>query len=149
MSNQLSWVLYQAMPSELAFCTIRMCLAMLGPFFLQNANSSGIILSRMRIYSNVGHTQMHFKCRVFYASCLAGEYFQIVLILKYNIGSLTSPALPLANAFLVSLLSPTVTCSPLCTQLHSVPHNSNSLVSNYRLFRRPPSAPKITPLTQC
>ena len=33
--------------------------------------------------------------------------------------------------------------------VHSVPHNSNSLVSNYRLFRRPPSAPKITPLTQC
>ena len=34
-------------------------------------------------------------------------------------------------------------------ELHSVPHNSNSLVSNYHLFRRPPSAPKITPLTQC
>ena len=33
--------------------------------------------------------------------------------------------------------------------IHSVPLNSNSLVSNYRLFRRPPSAPKITPLTQC
>ena len=33
--------------------------------------------------------------------------------------------------------------------IHSVPHSSNSLVSNYRLFRRPPSAPKITPLTQC
>ena len=33
--------------------------------------------------------------------------------------------------------------------VHSVPHNSNSLISNYRLFRRPPSAPKITPLTQC
>ena len=45
----------------------------------------------------------------------------------------------------------------LCTKItlamlvttHSVPHNSNSLISNYRLFRRPPSAPKITPLTQC
>ena len=34
-------------------------------------------------------------------------------------------------------------------EVHSVPHNSNSLVSNYHLFRRPPSAPKITPLTQC
>ena len=34
-------------------------------------------------------------------------------------------------------------------KLHSVPHNSNSLISNYRLFRGPPSAPKITPLTQC
>ena len=34
-------------------------------------------------------------------------------------------------------------------ELHSVPHKSNSLISNYRLFRRPPSAPKITPLTQC
>ena len=34
-------------------------------------------------------------------------------------------------------------------QIHSVPHNSNSLVSNYRLFRRPPSTTKITPLTQC
>ena len=33
--------------------------------------------------------------------------------------------------------------------IHSVPHNSNSLISNYCLFRRPPSAPKITPLTQC
>ena len=33
--------------------------------------------------------------------------------------------------------------------LHSVPHNSNSLVSNCLLFRRPPSTPKITPLTQC
>ena len=33
--------------------------------------------------------------------------------------------------------------------LHSVSHNSNSLISNYCLFRRPPSAPKITPLTQC
>ena len=33
--------------------------------------------------------------------------------------------------------------------IHSVPHNLNSLISNYRLFRRPPSAPKITPLTQC
>ena len=33
--------------------------------------------------------------------------------------------------------------------LHLVPHNSNSLISNYRLFRRPPSTPKITPLTQC
>ena len=31
--------------------------------------------------------------------------------------------------------------------IHSVPHNSNSLILNYRLFRRPPSAPKITPLT--
>ena len=34
-------------------------------------------------------------------------------------------------------------------QLHSVLHNSNSLISNYRLFQRPPSTPKITPLTQC
>ena len=33
--------------------------------------------------------------------------------------------------------------------IHSVPHNLNSLISNYRLFRRLPSAPKITPLTQC
>ena len=33
--------------------------------------------------------------------------------------------------------------------IHSVPHNSNSLISNYRLFRRLPSTPKITPLTQC
>ena len=33
------------------------------------------------------------------------------------------------------------------TYVHSVPHNSNSLISNYRLFQRPPSAPKITPLT--
>ena len=33
-------------------------------------------------------------------------------------------------------------------QIHSVPHNSNSLTSNYRLFRRPPSTPKITPLTK-
>ena len=33
--------------------------------------------------------------------------------------------------------------------IHSVPHNSNSLISNYRLFQRPPSTPKITPLTQC
>ena len=33
--------------------------------------------------------------------------------------------------------------------IHSVPHNSNSPISNYRLFRRPPSALKITPLTQC
>ena len=33
--------------------------------------------------------------------------------------------------------------------VHSIPRYSNSLVSNYRLFRRPPSAPKITPLTQC
>ena len=42
-------------------------------------------------------------------------------------------------------------CQVLCLPgtVHSVPHNSNSLVSNYRLFRRPPSAPKITPLTQC
>ena len=32
--------------------------------------------------------------------------------------------------------------------IHSVPHNSNSLISNYRLFRRPPSAPKITPLAK-
>ena len=32
--------------------------------------------------------------------------------------------------------------------VHLVPHNSNSLISNYGLFRRPPSAPKITPLTQ-
>ena len=31
--------------------------------------------------------------------------------------------------------------------VRSVPHNSNSLISNYHLFRRPPSAPKITPLT--
>ena len=37
----------------------------------------------------------------------------------------------------------------IVTTIHSVPHNSNSLISNYRLFRRPPSAPKITPLTQC
>ena len=35
------------------------------------------------------------------------------------------------------------------TQVHLVPHNWNSLISSYRLFRRPPSAPKITPLTQC
>ena len=35
------------------------------------------------------------------------------------------------------------------SEIHSVPHNSNSLVLNYRLFRRPPCAPKITPLTQC
>ena len=34
-------------------------------------------------------------------------------------------------------------------KVHSLPHNSNSLTSNYRLFQRPPSAPKITPLTQC
>ena len=34
-------------------------------------------------------------------------------------------------------------------RVHLVPHNSNSFVSNYLLFRRPPSAPKITPLTQC
>ena len=33
--------------------------------------------------------------------------------------------------------------------IHSVPHNSNSLISNYHLFQRPPSTPKITPLTQC
>ena len=33
-------------------------------------------------------------------------------------------------------------------KLHSVPHNSNSLISNYRLFRRPPSTPKITPLAK-
>ena len=33
--------------------------------------------------------------------------------------------------------------------VHSVLHNSNLLISNYCLFRRPPSAPKITPLTQC
>ena len=26
--------------------------------------------------------------------------------------------------------------------IHSVPHNSNSLISNYHLFQRPPSAPK-------
>ena len=32
--------------------------------------------------------------------------------------------------------------------IHSVPHNLNLLISNYRLFRRPPSAPKITPLTK-
>ena len=34
-------------------------------------------------------------------------------------------------------------------RIHSVPHNSNSLVSNYLLFRRPLSTPKISPLTQC
>ena len=41
---------------------------------------------------------------------------------------------------------------PVCQRMkhiHSVPHNSNSLISNYCLFRRPPSTPKITPLTQC
>ena len=32
--------------------------------------------------------------------------------------------------------------------IHSVPHNLNLLILNYRLFRRPPSAPKITPLTK-
>ena len=37
----------------------------------------------------------------------------------------------------------------LTLEVHSVPHNSNSLVSNYLLSQRPPSAPKITPLTQC
>ena len=31
--------------------------------------------------------------------------------------------------------------------VHSVLHNLNSLISNYRLFQRPPSTPKITPLT--
>ena len=45
-----------------------------------------------------------------------------------------------------SYLVHTCTCVP---PIHSVPHNSNSLISNYRLFRRLPSAPKITPLTQC
>ena len=34
-------------------------------------------------------------------------------------------------------------------KIHSVPHNSNSLILNYRLFRRLPSTPNITPLTQC
>ena len=32
--------------------------------------------------------------------------------------------------------------------VHSVPHNSNSLISYYCLFQRPPSAPKITPLAK-
>ena len=36
------------------------------------------------------------------------------------------------------------TMEVLCI-VHTVPHNSNSLISNYRLFRRPPSAPEITP----
>ena len=31
------------MPSELAFCTIRMCLTMLSPFFMQSANPGFII----------------------------------------------------------------------------------------------------------
>ena len=35
----------------------------------------------------------------------------------------------------------------ITAKLHSVPHNSNSLISNYRLFQRPHSTPKITPLT--
>ena len=38
---------------------------------------------------------------------------------------------------------------PYKHHIHSVPHNSNSLISNYHLFQRPPSTPKITPLTQC
>ena len=33
--------------------------------------------------------------------------------------------------------------------IRSVPHNLSLLISNYHLFRRPPSTPKITPLTQC
>ena len=37
----------------------------------------------------------------------------------------------------------------ILNDVHSVPHNSNLLISNYCLFRRPPSTPKITPLTQC
>ena len=38
--------------------------------------------------------------------------------------------------------------SKILIHVHSVPHNSNLLISNYRLFRRTPSAPKITPLTK-
>ena len=37
---------------------------------------------------------------------------------------------------------------PSPVKIHSVLHNSNSLISNNRLFGRPPSAPKITPLAK-
>ena len=46
----------------------------------------------------------------------------------------------------ISVTISTKNCSSQ-VRVHSVPHNSNSLISNYRLFRSPPSAPKITPLT--
>ena len=39
--------------------------------------------------------------------------------------------------------------TPGMKEVHLVLHNLNSLTSNYRLFRRLPSTPKITPLTQC
>ena len=47
------------------------------------------------------------------------------------------------------LALPQKQCEPSKKLIHSVPHNSNSLISNYRLFRRLPSAPKIAPLIQC